>query len=80
VPALRTGTAGKRRHGDYAIALALAHYASRQGWAEYGYVSASRAAPAEPGVMRMEPDPHEDAPGRAWWDGPVGAGLRGGVW
>ncbi|MES0879686.1 terminase large subunit domain-containing protein [Roseibium sp. SCP14] len=29
--------AGKKRHGDYAIALALAHYASRMQWREFDY-------------------------------------------
>jgi phage FluMu gp28-like protein len=44
VPAVRTGEANKRRHGDYAIALALAHFASRQQWHEYAYIPAGRAA------------------------------------
>lgn len=39
VPALREGSAGKKRHGDFAIALALAYFASRMQWAEYSYQS-----------------------------------------
>lgn len=37
VPDLRTGQGSKKRHGDFAIGLALAHYASRQQWTEYDY-------------------------------------------
>ncbi len=39
VPAEREGTAGKKRHGDFAVSLALAHFASRMAWAEYDYVA-----------------------------------------
>jgi phage FluMu gp28-like protein len=38
VPDARTGEGSKKRHGDYAVALALAHYASRQQWYEYAYI------------------------------------------
>ncbi|PTW61417.1 phage FluMu gp28-like protein [Breoghania corrubedonensis] len=31
---------GKKRHGDYAVALALAHFASRMQWHEYAYTPA----------------------------------------
>ncbi len=37
VPDVRSGEVGKKRHGDYAIALALAYYASRMQWHEYAY-------------------------------------------
>ncbi len=37
VPDLRTGGPGKKRHGDSAIALALAHAAARADAMEYGY-------------------------------------------
>jgi phage FluMu gp28-like protein len=39
VPDLRTGEGSKKRHGDFAIALALAHYASRGQWHDYNYQS-----------------------------------------
>jgi phage FluMu gp28-like protein len=39
VPDLRTGEGSKKRHGDFAIALALAHWASRQQWFQYEYFS-----------------------------------------
>ncbi|MCB5204242.1 hypothetical protein LH464_17385 [Neorhizobium sp. T786] len=39
VPDLRSGEGSKKRHGDFVIALALAHFASRQQWHEYGYES-----------------------------------------
>ena len=37
VPDLREGEAGKKRHGDFAIALALADFATRMQWREYDY-------------------------------------------
>ncbi|MDH0908827.1 hypothetical protein N5C66_05865 [Rhizobium pusense] len=39
VPDVRTGEGSKKRHGDFAIALALAHWASRQQWFQYEYTS-----------------------------------------
>lgn len=39
VPQVREGAAGKKRHADFAVSLALAHYASRMRWAEYDYIS-----------------------------------------
>lgn len=38
VPKVREGASGKKRHADFAVALALAHFASRMRWAEYGYI------------------------------------------
>jgi len=83
VPDIRTGEKGKRRHGDYAIALALAHYASRMRWVEYGYrgVGAEEdRAGGDSGRMRNRPVHDDDdlrSHGRQWWDGPLGAELRG---
>ena len=37
IPPERVGEAGKKRHGDFAVALALAYFASRMQWHEYGY-------------------------------------------
>ncbi|WP_417691534.1 terminase large subunit domain-containing protein [Roseibium sp.] len=37
VPSLREGVKGKKRHGDYAIALALSYFASRMQWREFDY-------------------------------------------
>ncbi|MEP4770217.1 MAG: hypothetical protein ABJV68_31950 [Paracoccaceae bacterium] len=54
VPPLREGVKGKKRHGDYAIALALAYYASRMMWREFGY------EPVTPNTSRYEEDPGED--------------------
>ncbi|MFK3690405.1 hypothetical protein ACI2J4_08955 [Agrobacterium tumefaciens] len=44
VPPVRVGETGKKRHGDYTIALALAYFASRMQWHEYGYVAVPRAS------------------------------------
>ena len=78
VPPTREGEKGKRRHGDYAIALALAHFASRMRWVEYGYRAAGRPA-AEPGRMRDRADDRDEGEGRNWWKTPLGSGLRGSV-
>lgn len=42
LPQTRQGEGTKKRHGDFAIALALAHFASRHRWAEYSYASEGR--------------------------------------
>lgn len=47
IPDSRTGEANKKRHGDYAIALALAHFASRMQWSEYSYM------PVAPAINRF---------------------------
>ena len=66
-----------RRHGDFAIGLALAHFASRMRWVEYGYQAVPRVTDHAPGQMRDLPDEDDAAPG--WWRSPLGAGLRGGI-
>lgn len=79
VPDLREADAkGKKRHGDYAIALALAHFASRMRWVEYGYqpVGDSRQ---EPSVGDTADEWDAKLKGASWWRPPLGAGLRGGL-
>lgn len=73
VPPVREGETGRKRHGDHAIALALAHFASRMRWSEYGYRSAAPGA----GSSARERDAEDDAAG--WWRRPLGARLRGGL-
>lgn len=41
VPDVRTGEKGKKRHGDFAVALALAYFASRFPGVEYAYTAIS---------------------------------------
>lgn len=74
VPALREGETGRKRHGDYAIALALAHWASRMRWVEYDYrpISATRSSSASQG-------PDDDDEARDPYRPPLGAGLRGAI-
>lgn len=74
VPALREGVRGKKRHGDYAIALALAWFASRGKWVEYAY----RPVPAAPGSLGHNGGPamFEDENSQ-WWRPPLGVSLRG---
>ncbi|WP_054006430.1 hypothetical protein [Cypionkella psychrotolerans] len=76
VPALREGTTGKKRHGDHAIAVALAHWASRMRFVEYGYQAVSRPGSGGGEGFGMQPD--EDDSG-GWYRAPLGAGLRGGI-
>lgn len=79
VPDVRTGEKGKRRHGDYAIGLALAHYASRMRFVEYGYRAVPPRQQAERSGRMTERPRHDDdiRLNRDWWDGPLGATLRG---
>lgn len=77
VPALREGTTGKKRHGDHAIAIALAHWASRMRFVEYGYQSVPR--PNEGASPTDYTDlPNEDDSGGGY-RAPLGAGLRGSI-
>lgn len=77
LPQTREGEKGKRRHGDFAIALALAHFASRMRWVEYGYRAVTAATPSQ--QARRFDDPGEDEDfRRGWWTPPLGTGIRGG--
>jgi phage FluMu gp28-like protein len=78
VPPTREGEKGKRRHGDYAIALALAHFASRMRWVEYAYRAVGRAGQGDGGRLGMMPV-HDDTAQRDWWQPPLGARLGGGL-
>lgn len=71
VPALREGETGKKRHGDYAIALALAHWASRMRWVEYDY------RPIRGGSS--DTSPLSDDEERDPFAPPLGTGLRGAI-
>lgn len=69
VPPTREGETGKKRHGDYAIALALAHWASRLRWVEYGYTPAPTATGSD--------DMFADDDARDEYAPPLGAAIRG---
>ena len=74
VPEVRTGAEGDR-HGDAAVALCMAHAASRAEVAEYGYhrvPSPRRATPAARDFMRPPPDqdlPRISGRSRRWRGG-----------
>ena len=74
VPALREGQTGKKRHGDHAIAVALAHFASRMRWIEYDYKAVPRpgTAPVDAGGLGF-PDPVQDN----WLKSPLGRTFFG---
>ena len=73
VPALRTGEKGKRRHGDYAIGIALAHFATRGKWVEYAYRAVGGRDTARQENWLGQPIGGDDY----WWRSPLGAGFRG---
>lgn len=63
------GSDGLDRHGDSAVAGALAWFASRQEFSEYDYQSA-------PALRAALDDPETDTD-RPWWQPPLGRHLRG---
>ena len=73
VPATREGETGKKRHGDYAIALALAHYASRMRWVEYSYMPVGGGQSASGGLSGSDDDNRDP------YRPPLGAALRGAI-
>ena len=75
IPAERTGAQGLKRHGDFAVGLALAYRASRMRYAEYGYrgPSSSNGHGTGPGRGRDEDSI------KPWHRAPVGARIRGGL-
>lgn len=78
VPAEREGTAGARRHGDFAVALGLAHFASRMQWREYAYEPVPVSGGASSGGSFDHADESEDYQ-RDPYCPPLGAGIRGGI-
>lgn len=80
VPAEREGTTGNKRHGDFAVGLGLAHFASRMQWREFGYqpVSAGNQSSAGDGFWQAPGD--YDFSKRDPYRSPLGAGIRGGTW
>ena len=65
--------------GITAIALALAHFASRMRWVEYGYRAAAPRAQGQSRNRGPEDDRADDRVARSEWRGPLGARLRGGL-
>ncbi|RRH98075.1 hypothetical protein EH240_19965 [Mesorhizobium tamadayense] len=61
IPPERVGEAGAKRHGDFAVALVLAYFASRMQWHEYGY------QPAPPAKSRFDERAGSDQ-GGGWHD------------
>lgn len=73
-----TGAKAKKRHGDYAIGLALAYFASRMRWVEYAYRPVQRETDRQDGRMSM--NAKSDARnGKNPWRQPFGSRLRGGL-
>lgn len=75
LPALRTaGAAGGTRHGDAAIAIALAYSATRMPFVPYSYEVVTGAGPGDAlGPRGFGADDHDDA------GGSFASGLRGGI-
>lgn len=81
VPPTREGEKDKKRHGDYAIGLALAHFASRMRWSEYGYRPVPRPTeqPQTNSRLNMRPNHDDDRRKRSPFAGPLGASIRGSI-
>ncbi|SMH42382.1 hypothetical protein [Mesorhizobium australicum] len=77
VPAERDGVAGKKRHGDFAVAAALAHFASRMQWYEYGYTPALATDQRRSEGGFWTPDHGDDFVHRDPFRGPLGTRIRG---
>ncbi len=65
------GSDGLDRHGDTAVAGALAWFASRQEFREYDYVSATQP------LHSLEDPDGDDDEARDWWRPPIGVGRFG---
>lgn len=89
VPAIRTNEKGeakdkkgKKRHGDYAIGLALANFAARMRWSEYGYRAVKPTGQHRRAESRMSQTPDhagDTQRKRRPFDPPLGAQMRGSV-
>ncbi|MEL7098279.1 MAG: terminase family protein [Pseudomonadota bacterium] len=85
VPALRTNEKGeakdkrgRKRHGDFAIALALAYFASRMRWSEYSYTPVPGPGSQLSGRVQTSGLGFAESTGEGeWYRRPLGAGLRG---
>ena len=77
VPDVRTtGADGKKRHGDSVISVVLAYAQTRGQLVEFGY----RGVEPDPVRPTLDTADEADASGeRGWWEGPLGASLRGGI-
>ncbi len=74
----RTGTEGAKRHGDFAVALALAWFAAAQRYVEYAYQSASRTGLGKAGNdFNTPPSERFEQRPRNEFSGPLGARVRG---
>jgi hypothetical protein len=78
IPDEREGVAGKKRHGDFAVALVLAYFAARMRFVEYAYEAANLDRhTGSAGDFMFAGDGALDT--RNWWDAPLGSELRGGI-
>jgi phage FluMu gp28-like protein len=83
IPDDRTGKAGAKRHGDFAVGLALAFMAAKMRYVEYGYVAVpqqnQRNAHRHENHMHDFPDHSGDIKtnGDDYMSAPLGASLRG---
>lgn len=68
------GSDGGQRHGDSGVAICLGVAAAKADYWEAAYRSPSTDAAARDDAMLPQDDEDD---GRAWWNQPLGAGLRG---
>ncbi len=80
IPEQRTGETGAKRHGDFAVGLALAWLAAAMRYVEYGYRPAVAKGESRPGSF--DRPRHEDyfrAQKSDVWREPLGARIRGDI-
>jgi phage FluMu gp28-like protein len=77
IPALRTGTVGLKRHGDYAVAKALAWYATLMNTADYDYESLGASTTSQTDRFMRAPDDDDFRRGDDDWRTPLGADITG---
>jgi phage FluMu gp28-like protein len=75
VPDLRTGTQGLKRHGDFAIALVLAYFATLMNTIEYGYAAAPSSDSNSSDSFNTPPSARDQGGDR--WPEPLGRQISG---
>ncbi len=76
----RTGAEGAKRHGDFAVALALAWFAAAMRYVDYAYQAASRSGSGSSrDSFNTPPSERFEQRERNEFNGPLGASIRGSI-
>lgn len=79
IPPQRTGATNLKRHGDFAVGLALAYRAARMRHAEYGYRAPDGDAGARSRSGFLYPRHDDQQRGNRFPRPPLGSRIRGGL-